>query len=175
MSQARVFVVLRVCPGTCVVSSRSVSSVLDTLTHVFELYDRLRERRQRTTTCVELVLRLVTCSALVVGGTDTSRRTGPQLVLLPVPHFRELRPESLKVPGMDLQCVCPGVGTVVVVVSERRLTGCGLPRVVCPSLAHVLRFCCGGVPCGGTGLVVVFVVVLRDDVVVELCSVEVVW
>ncbi|MQL93361.1 hypothetical protein Taro_026011, partial [Colocasia esculenta] len=35
--------------------------------------------------------------ALVVGGTNTSRRTGPQLVLFPVPHFRELRPESLKV------------------------------------------------------------------------------
>ncbi|MQM07155.1 hypothetical protein Taro_039992 [Colocasia esculenta] len=46
MSQARVFVVLGVCPGTCVVPSRSVSSILDTLTPVFELYVRLRERRQ---------------------------------------------------------------------------------------------------------------------------------
>ncbi|MQL89553.1 hypothetical protein Taro_022135, partial [Colocasia esculenta] len=36
-------------------------------------------------------------------GTDTSRRTGPQLVLFPVPHFRELGSESLKVPGMGLQ------------------------------------------------------------------------
>ncbi|MQL93467.1 hypothetical protein Taro_026115, partial [Colocasia esculenta] len=34
------------CPGTCVVPSRSVSSDLDTLTPVFELYVRLRERRQ---------------------------------------------------------------------------------------------------------------------------------
>ncbi|MQL77295.1 hypothetical protein Taro_009702, partial [Colocasia esculenta] len=34
------------CPGTCVVSSRSVSSDLDTLTPVFELYVWLRERRQ---------------------------------------------------------------------------------------------------------------------------------
>ncbi|MQL99520.1 hypothetical protein Taro_032246, partial [Colocasia esculenta] len=34
------------CPGTCVVPSRSVSSDLDTLTLVFELYVRLRERRQ---------------------------------------------------------------------------------------------------------------------------------
>ncbi|MQM08419.1 hypothetical protein Taro_041274 [Colocasia esculenta] len=33
-------------PGTCVVPSRSVSSDLDTLTPVFELYVRLRERRQ---------------------------------------------------------------------------------------------------------------------------------
>ncbi|MQL72036.1 hypothetical protein Taro_004374 [Colocasia esculenta] len=64
--------------------------------------------------------------ALVVGG--TSRCTGPQLVLLPVPHFRELGPESLKVPGMGLQSglrvhgyeterrVCLGGGTVEVVV-----------------------------------------------------------
>ncbi|MQM10138.1 hypothetical protein Taro_043024, partial [Colocasia esculenta] len=41
--------------ATCVVPSRSVSSVLDTLTPVFELYVRLRERRQRTATCVVLV------------------------------------------------------------------------------------------------------------------------
>ncbi|MQL96892.1 hypothetical protein Taro_029571 [Colocasia esculenta] len=34
------------CPGTCVVPSRSVSSDLDTLTFVFELHVRLRERRQ---------------------------------------------------------------------------------------------------------------------------------
>ncbi|MQL88394.1 hypothetical protein Taro_020953 [Colocasia esculenta] len=36
-------------------------------------------------------------------GTDTSRRIGPQLVLFPVPHFRELGPESLKVSGLGLQ------------------------------------------------------------------------
>ncbi|MQM15691.1 hypothetical protein Taro_048642 [Colocasia esculenta] len=41
---------------------------------------------------------------LVVGGTDTSRRTGPQLVLFPVPHFRELRPESLKTCVNDIPC-----------------------------------------------------------------------
>ncbi|MQL98603.1 hypothetical protein Taro_031316 [Colocasia esculenta] len=29
--------------------------------------------------------------------------TGPQLVMLPVPHSRELRPKSLKVPGMGPQ------------------------------------------------------------------------
>ncbi|MQL87542.1 hypothetical protein Taro_020085 [Colocasia esculenta] len=46
VSQARVFVVLGVYLGTCVVPSRSVSSVLDTLTPVFELYVRMRERRQ---------------------------------------------------------------------------------------------------------------------------------
>ncbi|MQM03406.1 hypothetical protein Taro_036183 [Colocasia esculenta] len=34
------------CPGTCAVPSRSVSSDLDTLTLVLELYVRLRERRQ---------------------------------------------------------------------------------------------------------------------------------
>ncbi|MQL76371.1 hypothetical protein Taro_008760 [Colocasia esculenta] len=81
VSQARVFVVLEVCPGTCVIPLRSVSAVLDTLTPVFKLYVRLRERRQRAATCVELVLRLVTCSMLVVGGTETSRCTEPQLVL----------------------------------------------------------------------------------------------
>ncbi|MQM13288.1 hypothetical protein Taro_046214 [Colocasia esculenta] len=46
VSEARVFVVLGVCPGTCVVPLRSVSSVLDTLTPVFELYVQLRERQQ---------------------------------------------------------------------------------------------------------------------------------
>ncbi|MQL91218.1 hypothetical protein Taro_023817 [Colocasia esculenta] len=46
VSQARLFVVLGVCPSTCVVPLRSVSSVLDTLTSVFELYIRLRERWQ---------------------------------------------------------------------------------------------------------------------------------
>ncbi|MQL70150.1 hypothetical protein Taro_002452 [Colocasia esculenta] len=34
------------CPDTCVVPSRSVSSVLATLTPLFELYVQLRERRQ---------------------------------------------------------------------------------------------------------------------------------
>ncbi|MQM02755.1 hypothetical protein Taro_035527 [Colocasia esculenta] len=81
VSQAHVFVVLGVCSGTCVVPSRSVSAVLDTLTPMFELYVRLRERQQRAVTCVKLVLRLVACSALMVGGTDTSRCTGPQLIL----------------------------------------------------------------------------------------------
>ncbi|MQL97463.1 hypothetical protein Taro_030157 [Colocasia esculenta] len=43
------------CPSTCVVPSRSVSSDLDTLTTVFELYVRLRERRQwDSDTCVFL-------------------------------------------------------------------------------------------------------------------------
>ncbi|MQL92127.1 hypothetical protein Taro_024758 [Colocasia esculenta] len=37
------------CLGTCVVPSRSVSSDLDTLTPVFELYVRLRESRHRQT------------------------------------------------------------------------------------------------------------------------------
>ncbi|MQM23419.1 hypothetical protein Taro_056483 [Colocasia esculenta] len=46
VSQAHVLVVLGVCPGTRVVPSRVVSSVLDNLTPVFELNVRLRERRQ---------------------------------------------------------------------------------------------------------------------------------
>ncbi|MQL74865.1 hypothetical protein Taro_007207, partial [Colocasia esculenta] len=66
VSQARVIVVLGICPGTCVVPSRSVSSVLDTLTPVFELYVRLRERRQRPATCVCGCA--VARSAFVVGG-----------------------------------------------------------------------------------------------------------
>ncbi|MQL70264.1 hypothetical protein Taro_002558, partial [Colocasia esculenta] len=45
---------------------RSVSSVLDTLTPVFELYVRLRERRQREATCVCGCA--VACSALVIRG-----------------------------------------------------------------------------------------------------------
>ncbi|MQL78878.1 hypothetical protein Taro_011299, partial [Colocasia esculenta] len=68
VSQPHVFVVFGVCPDNCVVPLRSVSSVLDTLTPVLELYVQLRERRQRAATCVELVLRLVACSALVVEG-----------------------------------------------------------------------------------------------------------
>ncbi|MQL69207.1 hypothetical protein Taro_001490 [Colocasia esculenta] len=62
---------------------------------------RLRERRQWDSDFT-----------LIVGGTDASRRTGPQLVLFPVPHFRELRPESLKVTGMGLRgvtCRCGGL------------------------------------------------------------------
>ncbi|MQL89155.1 hypothetical protein Taro_021723 [Colocasia esculenta] len=74
---------------------------------------RMRERRQWTVTCESLCL--VTCSALVVGGTDTSRRTGPQLVLFPVPHFRELRPESLKVTGMGLRGVTYRCGSLTCV------------------------------------------------------------
>ncbi|MQM10997.1 hypothetical protein Taro_043894, partial [Colocasia esculenta] len=127
VSQARVFVVLGVYLGTCVVPPRSMSSVLDTLTPVFELYVRLRERRQWD-------------------------------------NDLELRPESLKVPGMGLQVVgpfvrdcetesgllvvvlpaevCPGVGTVVVVVGERRLTGCGLTHVVCPVVGTVVSGFC---------------------------------
>ncbi|MQM08921.1 hypothetical protein Taro_041779 [Colocasia esculenta] len=152
----------------------SVSSVLDTLTPVFELYVRLRERRQRTSTCVEVVLRLVACSALVVGGTDTSRRTRPQLVLLPLPHFRKLGPESLKVPGMGLQSSspfpCGGVDTFRLVLCQWSwLVISGslivvLPVEVCPGVGTILvvvGFARGGVPCGGTGLVVVFVVVPR--------------
>ncbi|MQM06999.1 hypothetical protein Taro_039837, partial [Colocasia esculenta] len=127
---------------------------LDTLTPEFELYVWLRERRQRAATCVELVLRLVACSALVVGGTDTSRRTEPQLVLLPVPHFRELGPESLKVPGMGLQ-------------SGLRVRGYETESEVCPSVSTVVVVC-------GYALFWYLVVV---GVEVELCSVkcEMVW
>ncbi|MQL87552.1 hypothetical protein Taro_020096, partial [Colocasia esculenta] len=64
---------------------------------------RLRERLQGQR--LVRVCCLVACSALVVGGTDISRRTRPQLVLFPVPHFRELGPESLKVLGMGLRDV----------------------------------------------------------------------
>ncbi|MQL85042.1 hypothetical protein Taro_017557 [Colocasia esculenta] len=72
VSQARVFVVLGVCPGTCVVLSRSVSSVLDTLTPVFELYVRLRERRQWDTAVGPFVRdceteRLFLCCVVRVG------------------------------------------------------------------------------------------------------------
>ncbi|MQM04128.1 hypothetical protein Taro_036920 [Colocasia esculenta] len=82
--------VLRACPGTCVVPSRSVSSVLDTFTPMLELYVRLRERRQ-------------------------------------LDNDLELRPESLKVPGMGpRQCGprlwCWVVSTVVwLLLVERHL------------------------------------------------------
>ncbi|MQL79769.1 hypothetical protein Taro_012202 [Colocasia esculenta] len=49
----------------------------------------------------------VLSSALVVGSTDTSRCTGPQLVLFPVPHSGELMPESLEVPGIRLRQCSP--------------------------------------------------------------------
>ncbi|MQM10828.1 hypothetical protein Taro_043726, partial [Colocasia esculenta] len=39
------------CSSTCVVPSRSVSSDLDTLTPLLELYVRLRERRQWDSDC----------------------------------------------------------------------------------------------------------------------------
>ncbi|MQM22147.1 hypothetical protein Taro_055195 [Colocasia esculenta] len=47
------------CPGTCVVPLRSVSFDLDTLTPVFELYVRLRERRQWYSDCYTSRLRPV--------------------------------------------------------------------------------------------------------------------
>ncbi|MQL90904.1 hypothetical protein Taro_023502 [Colocasia esculenta] len=213
VSQARVFVVLGVCPKTCVVPLRSVSSVLDTLTPLFELYVRLKERRQRAAACVCGCA--VACSALVVGGTDTSRCTGPQLVLFPVPHSRVLRPESLEVPGLGRWLcgpqvvvlrvlgvvlpveVCSGVGTIVVVVCERRLIGCGLTHVVCPVVGTVVSRFLPVVECLVVALVwlwfpwwyllvvgtctlsgylflVVRCVPAFSGVVVELCSVEVV-
>ncbi|MQM08091.1 hypothetical protein Taro_040943 [Colocasia esculenta] len=81
------------CPGTCVVPSRSVSSDLDTLTPVFELYIRLRERRQWDSDCCTCLL--VTCSALIVGGTDTSSRHWS-----PASPFQCL---TLEGPGQGLQ------------------------------------------------------------------------
>ncbi|MQL85263.1 hypothetical protein Taro_017783, partial [Colocasia esculenta] len=39
--------------------------------------------------------------------------TGPQLVLFPVPHSRELWPESLEVPGMGLWLCGPQVVVLV--------------------------------------------------------------
>ncbi|MQL73140.1 hypothetical protein Taro_005490 [Colocasia esculenta] len=89
------------CPGTCVVPSRSVSSDLDTLTPVFELYVRLRERRQWDSDCRTYLL--VTCNALVVGGTDTSSRHWSPTSPFPVPHSREPRPGSPEVSGMGLR------------------------------------------------------------------------
>ncbi|MQM14473.1 hypothetical protein Taro_047405 [Colocasia esculenta] len=58
-------------------------------------------------------------------GTDTSRRTGPQLVLFLVPHFRELGQESLKVSGLGLQLCslqvwCWFVSTVFDLVELKR-------------------------------------------------------
>ncbi|MQM11732.1 hypothetical protein Taro_044644 [Colocasia esculenta] len=87
------------CPGTCVVPSRFVSSDLDTLTLVFELHVRLRERRH----------------ALVVGGTDTSRRTGPQLVLFQCLTLESSGPGSLEVSGMGLRPCGPQVVSADVV------------------------------------------------------------
>ncbi|MQL67781.1 hypothetical protein Taro_000056 [Colocasia esculenta] len=83
----------RLCPGTCVVPSRSMSSDLDTLTPVFELYLRLRERR----------------FALVVGGTDSSSRHWSPASPFPVPHSSEPGPRSLEVPGMGLRPCGPQV------------------------------------------------------------------
>ncbi|MQM14108.1 hypothetical protein Taro_047036 [Colocasia esculenta] len=94
-------------PGTCVVPSRSVSSDLDTLTPVFELYFRLRERRQWDNDCRTCLL--VTCSALVVGGTDTSSRHWSPASPFPVPHSSDSGPGSLEVPGMGLRPCGPQV------------------------------------------------------------------
>ncbi|MQM13989.1 hypothetical protein Taro_046918 [Colocasia esculenta] len=89
------------CPGTCVAPSRFVSSDLDTLTPLLELYVRLRERRQWDSDCCTCLL--VTCSVLVVGGTDTSSRHWSPASRSPVPHSSEPRPGSLEVQGMGLR------------------------------------------------------------------------
>ncbi|MQM07588.1 hypothetical protein Taro_040429 [Colocasia esculenta] len=110
VSQARVFVVLGVCPRTmCTIEAYVVCPGHPH--SCVELYVRLRERRQRAATCVCGFA--VACSALVVGGTDTSRRTGPQLVLFLVPHSRELWPESLKLDLSSLTVRLRGSSCVV--------------------------------------------------------------
>ncbi|MQL83588.1 hypothetical protein Taro_016087, partial [Colocasia esculenta] len=88
-------------------TERSMSSDLDTLTHVFELYVRLRERRQWDSDCRTCLL--VTCSALVVGGTDTSSQHWSPASPFSVPHSRGPRPGSPEVPGMGLRPCGPQV------------------------------------------------------------------
>ncbi|MQM16447.1 hypothetical protein Taro_049403 [Colocasia esculenta] len=70
-----------ICPGTCVVSSRSVSSDLDNLTPI----------------------------ALVVGGTDTSSRHWSPASPFSVPHSSEPGPGSVEVPDKGLQPYGPQV------------------------------------------------------------------
>ncbi|MQL68805.1 hypothetical protein Taro_001107 [Colocasia esculenta] len=70
-----------------------MSSDVDTLTPLLELYIRLRERRH----------------ALVVGGTDTSSRHWSPASPFPVPHSSEPRPGSLEVSGMGLRPCGPQV------------------------------------------------------------------
>ncbi|MQL89478.1 hypothetical protein Taro_022058, partial [Colocasia esculenta] len=89
------------CLGTCAVPSRSVSSDLDTLTPLLELYVHLRERRQWDSDCCTCLL--VTCSALLVWGTDTSSQHWSPASPFPVPHSRGPWPGSLEVPGMGLR------------------------------------------------------------------------
>ncbi|MQM02567.1 hypothetical protein Taro_035333 [Colocasia esculenta] len=80
-------------------------------------------------------------------GTDTSRRTGPQLVLFPVPHFRELGPESLKVSGLGLQLCglqewCWLVSTVLVPVEvERQLDLSSMAARLRGGLVLFVRVC----------------------------------
>ncbi|MQM21016.1 hypothetical protein Taro_054047 [Colocasia esculenta] len=112
----------------------SVSYVLDTLTPVFELYVRLREIWQWDNDfCVwsaGVVLVGLHCSLACACGAvvgpfilDCETESGLLVVVLPVE-------------------VCPSVGTVVVMVGERRLTGCGFIHVVCPVVGTVVsRFC----------------------------------
>ncbi|MQM05042.1 hypothetical protein Taro_037848 [Colocasia esculenta] len=74
VSQARVLVVLGVCPGTRVVPSRSVSSVLDILTHVWcwlvstVLWLVLVERQLDLSS---VTVRLRDSSCVVLSGLDT--------------------------------------------------------------------------------------------------------
>ncbi|MQM16004.1 hypothetical protein Taro_048957, partial [Colocasia esculenta] len=77
---------------------------LDTLTPEFDLYVRLRERRQRAATGVELVLCFVACSMIVVGGA----RHGPAVcVRLQVVVVFD---------GLHSYGVCLGGGTIEIVV-----------------------------------------------------------
>ncbi|MQM02127.1 hypothetical protein Taro_034891 [Colocasia esculenta] len=116
VSQAHVFVVLGVCPSTCVVPSRSVSSVLDTLTPVFELYVRLRERRQREATCARH-------GPAVVCGLQMWCWLVSTVLWLVLVEWQ-----------LDLSFV---IARLRVVVGERRLTGCGLTYVVCPVVGTI--------------------------------------
>ncbi|MQM13803.1 hypothetical protein Taro_046729, partial [Colocasia esculenta] len=158
VSQARVFVVLGVCPDAVCTIEVCVIFV-DTLTPVFELYIRLRETRQRAATCVCVVA----CSVLVVGGTDTSRRTGLQLVLFSsaslyraqagVPKGSRHGPAAVWSTGVLLVGLHCSWLYCVVVERQLDLSSVTVVACVCDSLVEVLLI----VVCPGSGTVLVVV------------------
>ncbi|MQM21620.1 hypothetical protein Taro_054663, partial [Colocasia esculenta] len=77
-----------------------------------------------TVLCLVLVERQLEISSV------TTRLRGSSCVVL----------SGLDAGVMNQSSVCPGVGTVVVVVCERRLIGCGLTHVVCPIVGIVVSW-----------------------------------
>ncbi|MQL89223.1 hypothetical protein Taro_021789, partial [Colocasia esculenta] len=153
VSQALVFVVLEVLSRYLCCTVEVCVVFLDTLTPEFELYVRLRERRQWDSDFPEFVLLSLDAPAR----DPRDARHGPAVVCL------QSRFDSFE--------VCPGGGTVVTAI-----VACGVPYLACYGVP-----CCGTgllvvsmlVPCGNRYMYPVWVMVCGGTSYTSLSGVDV--